>query len=101
MDEARSLLSETANILAVLAERLANRDSAYAAVFTAILSIIGEVTVVSDTSADAAEPNDLAALDAAWEETAVSFGPGDAADGCSVDRLRIQIRAGRRDVRSQ
>ena len=99
MDEARSLLSETANILAVLAERLANRDSAYAAVFTAILSIIGEVTVVSDISADADEPNDLAALDAAWEETAVSFGPGDAVDGCSVDRLRIQIRAGRRDVR--
>ena len=99
MDEARSLLSETANILAALAERLANRDSAYAAVFTAILSIIGEVTVVSDISADADEPNDLAALDAAWEETAVSFGPGDAVDGCSVDRLRIQIRAGRRDVR--
>jgi nitrate reductase molybdenum cofactor assembly chaperone NarJ/NarW len=99
IDEARSLLSETANILAVLAERLANRDSAYAAVFTAILSIIGEVTVVSDISADADEPNDLAALDAAWEETAVSFGPGDAVDGCSVDRLRIQIRAGRRDVR--
>lgn len=46
-----------------------------------------------------AAPDDLAALDAAWEETAVSFGPGDATDGCSIDRLRIQIRAGRRDAR--
>ena len=46
------------------------------------------------------ESEDLAALDAAWEETAVTFGPGDAMGGCSVDRLRTQIRAGRRDARS-
>lgn len=100
LDEARGLLSETAHILALLEERLAKRGSAYAAVFVAILSIIGDVAVVSDLSGVVAdESNDLAAMDAAWEETAVSFGPGDPADGCSVDRLRIQIRAGRRDAR--
>ena len=38
-------------------------------------------------------------LDAAWEEAAVTFGPGNATDGCSVDRLRIQMRAANRDAR--
>ena len=28
------------------------------------------------------DPNDLEALDAAWEEAAVRFGPGEALDGC-------------------
>ena len=36
---------------------------------------------------------DLAALDAAWEEAAVRFGPGEAMDGCSTDRLRSRLRA--------
>ena len=44
------------------------------------------------------EADDLAALDAAWEETAVSFGPGDALDGCSVDRLKTRLRAAKRAV---
>ena len=40
------------------------------------------------------DPNDFAALDAQWEEEAVTFGPG-AAPSCK-DRLVAQIRAGRR-----
>ena len=39
------------------------------------------------------DPNDLEAMDAAWEEAAVRFGPGEAVDGCGTDRVRTQIRA--------
>lgn len=99
--EARALLTDTAHIIAALEERLLHRNSAYASVFAAILAVVGRHVVtneqaIADTDAD---PNDHAALDAAWEETVVTFGPGEPTGGCSVDRLRIQMRAGRRDVR--
>jgi nitrate reductase delta subunit len=45
---------------------------------------------------DNVRPDDLKALDAAWEEAAVTFGPGEALDGCSRDRLAIRMRAVRR-----
>jgi len=98
-EEAHGLLNETAHIFSLLEERLAKRNAGYAAVFTAIRSIAGEPTVVAD-AAEIDEPDDLAAIDAAWEETAVAFGPGNATDGCSVDRLRIQMRAANRDARN-
>jgi nitrate reductase delta subunit len=44
-------------------------------------------------------PDDLEAMDAAWEEATVRFGPGEAVDACGPDRLRQQIRAGQRDAR--
>lgn len=99
IDEARGLLEETAHIFSLLERRLAKRNEAYAAVFTALLSIAGEAAAAADTAEPGHEPDDLAAIDAAWEETAVTFGPGNATDGCSVDRLRIQLRAAGRDVR--
>jgi len=99
LEEARGLLRETSHILSLLEERLAKRSAGYAAVFTALLSIVGEIAVIDDTAEAENELDDLAAIDAAWEETAVTFGPGNATDGCSVDRLRIQMRAANRDVR--
>ena len=43
------------------------------------------------------DPNDLAALDAAWEEEEVTFGPGAAAAAqCGKDGLAAKLRAGRR-----
>jgi nitrate reductase delta subunit len=41
------------------------------------------------------EPDDLEALDAAWEDEEVLFGPG-AASGCGKDGLTSRIRASRR-----
>ncbi len=74
--------------------------SGYAAVFSAIRSAAGTDAALPVTMAEVEpEDGDLAALDAAWAESAVTFGPGEAADGCSVDRLKIRMRAGRRDVR--
>ncbi|HWJ72001.1 MAG TPA: nitrate reductase molybdenum cofactor assembly chaperone [Kaistia sp.] len=97
--EARSLLAETSHVLSVLDERVQSRNPAYGAVFTAILSLAGDVRAAPVATESLAEVDDLAALDAEWEETAVAFGPGMPADGCSVDRLRIQMRAARRDAR--
>jgi nitrate reductase delta subunit len=43
------------------------------------------------------DPNDLAALDAAWEEEEVTFGPAAAAAAqCGKDSLAAKLRAGRR-----
>ncbi|TGV22878.1 nitrate reductase molybdenum cofactor assembly chaperone [Mesorhizobium sp. M4B.F.Ca.ET.143.01.1.1] len=99
IEEARGLLNETGHIFSLLEGRLAKRNAGYAAVFTAIRSIVSEPAVAVGAD-ELDEPDDLAAIDAAWEEAAVAFGPGNATDGCSVDRLRIQMRAANRDARS-
>ncbi|MBS0643511.1 MAG: nitrate reductase molybdenum cofactor assembly chaperone [Proteobacteria bacterium] len=97
--EARELLAEPAGILRALADRLGTRDAGYAAVMQALADLAQAPAIgVSDIPDD--DPNDLAALDAAWEEAAVRFGPGEAMDGCSTDRLRTRIRAARRDARA-
>ena len=85
--EARTNLAEPAHILAALGERLRKRDSAYGAVLEALVAL-SQVAPSQDaldalrkTPSD--DPSDLAALDRAWEEAEVRFGPGDAAtDGC-------------------
>lgn len=100
IEEARPLLANALHIVSTIEERLAGRNSPYASVFSAIRTMVDGAAAVPEVAAPTeAAPDDLAALDSAWEETAVSFGPGDAVDGCSVERLRIQIRAGRRDAR--
>jgi nitrate reductase molybdenum cofactor assembly chaperone NarJ/NarW len=99
--EARALLVEPAGILRVLSERLATRNSAYAAVFQA-LAILANAphAPVPDIGLDIGQddPDDLAALDAAWEEAAVHFGPGEQIDSCGADRLRTRFRAATRDA---
>jgi nitrate reductase delta subunit len=96
-DEARALLAEPAGILQSLADRLVARNSAYAAVFQALAAIANvPAVIVPDIAQD--DPDDLTALDAAWEEAAVHFGPGEQTDGCGVDRLRTRLRAATRDA---
>jgi nitrate reductase delta subunit len=98
--EARALLREPAGILAAIAARLGARDAAYAGAFQALLTL-AETTPAAIEPGAVEDPNDLAALDAAWEEAAVRFGPGDPGDGCSTARLAVRLRAGQRDVRLQ
>jgi nitrate reductase delta subunit len=86
-DDAKAMLAEPAHIFAALGERLNKRGSAYAAVFDALVALAAvkpEVGAVSALREEFVEdPNDLAALDRAWEETEVRFGPGDGtSDGC-------------------
>ncbi len=98
LDEARALLADAAPILSALETRLADRGSPYAAVFAALRALAGADQRPSD--GQPSEPDGLAALDAAWEEEAVRFGPGAATEDCLVDRLRTRVRAERRDARN-
>ena len=96
-DEARALLAESASILRSLADRLVLRRSAYAVVFQA-LAAMTNAPEASAPDVEQDDPDDLAALDAAWEEAAVHFGPGEQADGCGADRMMTRLRAATRDV---
>lgn len=97
--EARDTLSDAAHILAALAHRLKSRGSAYAGVFDALVEIAAEQPDAEALDALKAEafddPSDLAALDAVWEESAVTFGP-DPNAGCPATRdllARMDTRA--------
>lgn len=85
--EALAHLAEPAHIFAALAERLRRRGSDYAAVLESLV-ILSKIVPSPDILAElrlekAEDPADLAAIDRAWEETEVRFGPGDAAaDSC-------------------
>ncbi|MCO5091189.1 nitrate reductase molybdenum cofactor assembly chaperone [Bosea sp. (in: a-proteobacteria)] len=98
-NEAKAVLADPAHILTVIGERLRKRETPYAAVFEALVSLAAvkpapEVfeAIVPETEQD---PNDLAALDAAWEEEEVRFGPGAGAD-CGVETLAARLRQARR-----
>ena len=95
--EAQALLAEPAAILRALADRLIKRDAGYAAVLAA-LAALANAPATGATAIPDEDPDDLAALDAAWEEAAVRFGPGEAMDGCSTDRLRTRLRAASREA---
>ncbi len=97
--EARTLLAEPGAVLAALAERLRHSDAAYAAVFDALLALAGPVTE-QPLLTPAPDAEDLEALDAAWEEPAVSFGP-QAAGGGEASRLGLRLRAAARDQTKQ
>jgi nitrate reductase molybdenum cofactor assembly chaperone NarJ/NarW len=97
LGEAGEALGQTVHILAALAERLRKRKSVYESVFRALVAIAAAKPKDEDIAAVLAEadpdPTDLAALDAAWEDEPVTFGPG--ADACK-DGLIARMRAARR-----
>jgi nitrate reductase delta subunit len=98
--EAIELVRQPGHVLAALRERLAKRTSPYAAVFAGLLAI-ARVTPDQETldrlmAEPDPEPDDLAALDAAWEEEEVLFGPGSASESCGIDSLGAKIRQARR-----
>lgn len=82
-DEARVMLAETVHILAAIGERLKRRGASYASAFEALVELSltepdrNHLAELQSTVVD--DPNDLAALDRAWEESEVRFGPGDTA----------------------
>jgi nitrate reductase molybdenum cofactor assembly chaperone NarJ/NarW len=95
--EARAMLSEPAGLLRALADRLGRRNTGYVAVMEALAELAQAPDMGTSQIADE-DPNDLATMDAAWEEAAVRFGPGEAMDGCGTDRLRTRLRAASRDA---
>ena len=83
------LLGQPAHILAAIGERLRKRNSPYAAVFRALTALSpakpqGDEVVAPCWRCPIRIRNDLAALDAAWEDEPVTFGPG-AGDSCKDD----------------
>ena len=94
--EAYESLSQPAHIFAAIAERLAKRESAYEAVFRALIALANVEPKQEDVSAllqeADADAGDLAALDAAWEDVPVSFGPDNACKDGIVARVRGALR---------
>lgn len=95
-DEAAALLGQAAHVLEALRERLKKRESSYAAVFDALVALVDK-----DRNAEALKallqepednPNDLEALDRAWAEEQVTFGP-DKVD-CPKAALLTRMKEG-------
>lgn len=100
---AGELLGQPAHILAAIAERLEKRESSYKAIFDALVAIAAEKprrdVVAELLKAPDPDPMDLQALDAAWEEEEVRFGPGTQGQGaCGHDNLIAKLRHARRSV---
>jgi nitrate reductase molybdenum cofactor assembly chaperone NarJ/NarW len=98
--EAVELVGQPAHVFAALRERLRKRGSPYEAVFAA-LATLGkakpDAQMIARLMAEPdPEPDDLEALDAAWAEEEVLFGPGAAADDCGKDALSSKLRQARR-----
>ncbi len=86
-------------MIEALAGRLRKRGSPYAAALDALAEYAGaEISQEAELLTPTQEPRDFAALDAAWEETAVSFGPGAATNECGGDALTARLRHARRAV---
>ena len=92
--EACDTLGQPAHIFAAMAERLRKRQSPYEAVFRALVALAAAKPKETEVSALLTLPDpdaaDLAALDAAWADEPVMFGPS-AGDGCK-DGLIARIR---------
>ena len=87
--QARAILADAGHILVALAERLARRESVYAAVLEGLVGLALASPQTAEAQALLSQeddnPEDLAALDAVWEEAQVTFGP-DPNAGCPVSR---------------
>lgn len=89
-----ALLTNAGPVIDLLHGRLAQRESPWAAVLHATLRAAG----LAPTSIAQPEPDSTPeALDKAWEETAVIFGPGaDPAAECGPEVMAAKLRAARR-----
>ena len=91
LGEAQETLSQPLHIISALGERLRKRKSIYRSLFQGLVELAkGQpdeegVKALLDEPDD--DPNDLVALDEAWEAEAVTFGPGPDSDqtgGCPM-----------------
>lgn len=88
LQQAQEILADAGHILLALSTRLVRRQSPYAAVLQALVDFSQTelaTPLVQDLLAQPDDnPEDLAALDAVWEEAQVTFGP-DSDQGCAVN----------------
>lgn len=85
--EAREGLADVAHLLALLAARLEERGSDYAACLRALLQVAGApASAVAEAQPQVAQEgrdDTLEAMDAAWEEEVINFTQGQDASACS------------------
>lgn len=98
--EAIELIGQPSHVFAALRERLRKRRSPYEAIFSALVKL-GDVKpdarIIARLLAEPdPEPDDLVALDAAWAEEEVLFGPGSASDTCGKEGLGAKLRQANR-----
>ena len=74
--EASALIEDTAHILRAVGNRLAERGSRYASVFSAVLALAGQRGLDKAIAQASGSEPDLRALDAQWMDPEVTFGPG-------------------------
>ena len=98
--EAIELIGQPAHVFSALRERLRKRQSPYEAVFSALVTLANvkpNAAMIARLLAEPdPEPDDLEALDAAWAEEEVLFGPGSASDACGKDGLGAKLRQANR-----
>ena len=98
--EAVELIGQPAHVFAALRERLRKRSSPYEAIFSSLMCLSKakpDADMIARLLAEPdPEPDDLEALDAAWAEEEVLFGPGAAAEDCGKDVLASKLRQARR-----
>ena len=94
--DACETLGQPAHIFAAMAERLRKRQSSYEAVFRVLVALASakpkDDEVLALLRLPDPDASDLAALDAAWEDEPVNFGPD---NGCK-DGLIARVRGGLR-----
>lgn len=99
-EEAREMLTQTLHIVTALGERLKKRKSVYAKVFKALELFVNSkpdrALVDTILARPEDDPDDLEALDAIWEEEAITFGGNAGENDCGPDRLQRQVRASQR-----
>jgi nitrate reductase delta subunit len=96
-EQARHIVAEPAHVLAALEQRLAERGSAYAAVFHALVAAAGakpDEEALAQLQASAA---DSRSLDESWEEAPVDFSrpvaaPASGAERGVIARIRMMKR---------
>lgn len=100
--EALEHLAAPLHVIEAIRQRLRKRKSVYSSVFSAIGALAEsapkEEAVSELLTEPDPDPNDLDALDKAWEDEPVTFGPGAAnADGCTPgSSLGAKMRAATR-----
>lgn len=103
LTEAQSILAQPLHIVVAIGERLQKRGSIYASAFSALQALAAAKPKAEDLAelrrAPDDDPNDLAALDRAWEDAPVTFGGGATGDSaCATERLETKLRAAIRSV---
>lgn len=92
--EAREGLADVEHLLTLLAARLQERESAYAACFTAMLQLIGADPQQAVLAVEPGEEDtSLEALDQEWEEEEVTFLNGDSGGDCPSNRPQVPTQA--------